>query len=146
VLAIIRQEAGVQLRLAKGVRLGRPRRIEITAFRRRTFIAPGGEHPDASASESTITEIHLGKGDTSGMTENDAVESIAQEIKGVPDLMKLIEVLMNLEGDANRTFQVRLNRSRFQSTLRLLGIPIKQIKAALRTNDQQSSHNKKGLM
>jgi len=84
----MRRETVLELGLARREQhLGKPRRIEITAFRRRTLIAIGGEpinqplrNDDSQGSE---------------MIQSVVVEFGANEIRGACDLMELIEALLN---------------------------------------------------
>jgi hypothetical protein len=111
--------------------VGKVRRIEIMSFRRRAVFEPGGR--SVTSRESTFTEIHLKEGNRSDATENETAEFLTRKTEGGPDLMKLMEVFMNAE-EAQRA---GLNRSRFDSALRFLGLPFRHIKAALKTRRER---------
>jgi len=67
--------------------LGKPRRIEITAFRRRTLIAIG----DGPFKEPLKND----DSQRSEMIQSVILELSADEISGADDLMKLIQALLN---------------------------------------------------
>ena len=67
--------------------MGKPRRIEITAFRRRTLIAIG----DGPFKEPLKND----DSQRSEMIQSVVLEFGANEIRGACDLMELIEALLN---------------------------------------------------
>jgi len=81
------RETILELRITRGQRLGKPKRIEITAFRRRTIIAIGG---------GPIKEP-LKNDDSEGaeMMQSVILEFSANDIQRTDDLMKLIEALLD---------------------------------------------------
>ena len=84
---IIGRETILELRITRGQRLGKPKRIEITAFRRRTIIAIGDGHIKAP----------LKNDDSEGaeMMQSVILEFSANHIQRTDDLMKLIEALLD---------------------------------------------------